>query len=395
MTANASRLRFLAEINTRVLPETTDPGFEFRYIDIGSVGRGHLVVEPETMAFEGAPSRARRVIRAGDCLVSTVRTYLRAVLPVRAELDGAIASTGFAVLTPGPRLEPRYLGWVAQSDPFIEEIVARSTGVSYPAINALELGNLEIPTPSIDRQRAIANFLDRETARIDTLIGKKQELLSLLDERWFAEVRERLASLGTDRVKLRHICIVKRGQSPRPIDDPSYFDDEGTHGWVRIEDASRSDMYLTTTTQRLSSKGKARSVPVGPGILLVSIAASVGKPIITAMDCCYHDGWVGLFDLRAVPEFVYFALLLPETFGGLGQVGTQVNINSEIVGNVTIPDVSHGVQKEFVAQVQHSRSHWQATRSAVVRQIDLLAEHRQALVTAAVTGEFKVPVAAA
>jgi type I restriction enzyme, S subunit len=72
---------------------------------------------------------------------------------------------------------------VAQSSPFIEAVVASSTGVSYPAIATSTLGGIKIPLPDLATQQRIAAFLDRETARIDQLIAKKQRLVGLLTEK--------------------------------------------------------------------------------------------------------------------------------------------------------------------------------------------------------------------
>jgi type I restriction enzyme S subunit len=91
-------------MNAAVLPETTSPNHEFRYIDIGAVGTGRLSHEPQKLRFETAPSRARRVLKVADTIVSTVRTYLKAVYFVDADADNLICSTGFVVLTPRPSL---------------------------------------------------------------------------------------------------------------------------------------------------------------------------------------------------------------------------------------------------------------------------------------------------
>src|SRR5882757_4053250 len=88
------------------------------------------------MLFHEAPSRARRKVRNGDILVSTVRTYLKAIATVSDAPDNLIASTGFCVIRPTDGLDAAYAGWVARSDQFVEEVVSRSVGVSYPAINA-------------------------------------------------------------------------------------------------------------------------------------------------------------------------------------------------------------------------------------------------------------------
>jgi type I restriction enzyme S subunit len=160
------RIKYLARVNQRSLPETAPPELEIRYADISTVGRGVLVAEPELMEFGVAPSRARRLVRAGDTIISTVRTYLRAVLSIDAELEGLVVSTGFAVLSPNQDVEPRYLAWAIQAGPFIEEIVARSVGISYPTINASEIGALSVPVPTLGRQKQVADFLDEARERL-------------------------------------------------------------------------------------------------------------------------------------------------------------------------------------------------------------------------------------
>jgi type I restriction enzyme S subunit len=176
------RLKYTASINDEALPETTDPDYEFTYVDIGSVDAIRGIVATETHRFENAPSRARRIVRDGDTIVSTVRTYLRAIAAIRDPQENLIVSTGFAVVRPR-KLDPGYLSYALRSPFFVDTVVSRSTGVSYPAINAPEVGNIGITLPSLAEQRAIAAFLDRETARIDALIEKKRRQIELLQEK--------------------------------------------------------------------------------------------------------------------------------------------------------------------------------------------------------------------
>lgn len=194
-------------INSETLPEDTDPATEFNYIDIGSVGSDGLIDGVVVMSFANAPSRARRVVRPGDVIVSTVRTYLRAVAAIGQQHAGYVCSTGFAVLRPTVRIDPRFLRYAVRAPGFVDEVVARSTGVSYPAITSTELGRIPISVPTLDAQREIADFLDGEFARIDDLraeldalgrsLGKAEERLiddllpdgPLLRLGWLAEVR--------------------------------------------------------------------------------------------------------------------------------------------------------------------------------------------------------------
>lgn len=175
------RVKYSASINDEALPETTDPGFELSYIDISSVDAIEGVVAIEEMVFEQAPSRARRIVRDGDTIVSTVRTYLRAIAPIREPRKNMIVSTGFAVIRPRG-IKSEFLSYAVREAGFVDTIVARSVGVSYPAVNASEIGLIPVPLPPIDDQCAIADFLDRETARIDEMVAKVETAIERLRE---------------------------------------------------------------------------------------------------------------------------------------------------------------------------------------------------------------------
>ena len=177
------RLKNWLRTNERVLPEGTDPDYEFEYLDIGSVGTGTLLAGPQKIRFESAPSRARRVVMSGDTIVSTVRTYLKAVWHAGGPTDHLIASTGFAVFSPGTHSFPEFVSYLCQSEFFTNRVAAESSGVSYPAIAESRLETLEVSVPPLLEQHGIASFLDREKARIDALVAKQQELIRLLQEK--------------------------------------------------------------------------------------------------------------------------------------------------------------------------------------------------------------------
>ena len=92
-----------------------------------------------------------------------------------------VVSTGFAVVRPHS-LNAKYCSWALREYGFVEEIVACSTGVSYPAINAAQIGDFSLPLPPLAEQHAIAAFLDRETVRIDKLVEKNRLLIERLAE---------------------------------------------------------------------------------------------------------------------------------------------------------------------------------------------------------------------
>lgn len=163
-------LKYHVNVNTKALSEYTPENTLLYYIDIGSVNSNGTVLEPEILTFGEAPSRARRVISAGDTIVSTVRTYLKAIAYFPHLQHNLICSTGFAVLTPRKRLFPKFLYYLMRSTQFVDNIMAHSVGVSYPAINASEMGRFPcLLPPTIEEQKEIAGFLDKEITKIDLL----------------------------------------------------------------------------------------------------------------------------------------------------------------------------------------------------------------------------------
>ena len=201
------KLKQKVKLNNSTLSETTDPYFEFGYIDIGSVNSGRLSEQPQKLQFYASPSRARRIVENGDTIVSTVRTYLKATW-FAENISNIICSTGFAVLTPGKDLSPKFVSYVAQSNAFTDQVMADSVGVAYPAISDTRLGSLFLCIPPLDEQAAIVEHLDKVTVDIDVAIAKARRQIELLQEyrtRLIADVvtgkldvREAVAQLPED-----------------------------------------------------------------------------------------------------------------------------------------------------------------------------------------------------
>jgi type I restriction enzyme S subunit len=190
--------------------------------------------------------------------------------------------------------------------------------------------------------------------------------------------------------KIKRLCLVRRGASPRPIEDPVYFDDEGEYAWVRIADVTASERYLEETTQRLSELGKAKSVPLDPGELFVSIAGTVGKPIITRIKCCIHDGFVYFAYLRESREYLYYLFSCGEPYKGLGKLGTQLNLNTDTIGDIYLPRPSMVEQERIVSYLDAEAAKINVLIGKVLDAITKLGELRAALISAAVTGKIDV-----
>lgn len=190
--------------------------------------------------------------------------------------------------------------------------------------------------------------------------------------------------------KIRTLSIVKRGASPRPIEDPKYFDENGEYAWVRIADVSSSERYLEETTQKLSKLGASLSIKREPGDIFISIAGTVGKPIITHIKCCIHDGFVWFPYLKQNTEFLYYIFMSGQPYLGLGKMGTQLNLNTETIGDIKVPIPGLQEQQNIVKFLDEECTKIDAQISKANRHIELLEELKQSIITEAVTGKIKV-----
>ena len=139
------KLKYCVDLNSSSLSENTDDYYEFDYVDISSVSLEKGIEKYEHMYFKDSPSRARRIVKKDDIIVSTVRTYLKAIAVIPDKKD-VIVSTGFAVLTPR-NINSSFLAYLTKSNYFVNLVSAHSVGVSYPAINSSVLVNLKIVIP--------------------------------------------------------------------------------------------------------------------------------------------------------------------------------------------------------------------------------------------------------
>lgn len=186
-------------------------------------------------------------------------------------------------------------------------------------------------------------------------------------------------------VKLKWLATVRRGASPRPIDDPIYFEENGEYGWVRIVDVTRSGKYLKNTEQKLSSVGAKLSAKLEPGNLILSIAGSVGKLCITAEKACVHDGFVYFKNLKTDVNWLYYSLQRSDVFDGIGKTGTQTNLNTETVGNIEVHLPNLELQRQIAAFLDQETAKIDLLIEKQEKLIELLDEKLKATITEAVT----------
>ncbi|MDF1612297.1 restriction endonuclease subunit S [Stygiobacter electus] len=206
--------------------------------------------------------------------------------------------------------------------------------------------------PPKQEQSAIAQVLsdtDELISSLEKLIEKKKLIKQGVMQQLLTG-KKRLPGFSGEweMKKLGDIAAIQRGASPRPIDSPDWYSSSSNVGWVRISDVTASNgRLLEKTEDYLSKAGIARSRFLKKGSLIMSICATVGIPVITNFDVCIHDGFVGFSNLYNVDKvFLLYKLKeLESIFKTLGQMGSQSNLNTELVNNyeINLPPIDEQV----------------------------------------------------
>ena len=415
----ASPLKAVATHNDDVLDETTAPDSEIVYVDISSVDPINGITAKETMLFSAAPSRARRRVQHGDVIVSTVRTYLRAIARVRDPEDNLVVSTGFAVVRPGGKLVPDFLGYIVSASYFVEQVIARSTGVSYPAINASELVAIPVAVPSLPEQIQIAAFLDRETAKIDELVAEQRRLMALLKEKRQAVISHAVTRGLNPDAPLKPSGIEWLGDVPEhwEITRVKYHCTVngriGFRGYTTEDQVEEGNGALVLGATHITQAGainlsapiylswekyyESPEIMVEPThILVVQRGSTCGKVGFVSDDigaATINPSLVLLKDIGCVGRLMFYFLssdLIQGMFQRvLGSTAIPM-LSQEQIGNIPflLPPVDE--QEALIAVLEKDLGTLDTLTTEAQRAIDLLQERRTALISAAVTGQIDV-----
>ncbi len=277
-------------------------------------------------------------------------------------------------------------------------------------IGADKYAYLPIVIPAIKTQKRITEFLDKATLQIDDAIKTKEKQLKTLEALKKSIIYKAVTKGLDDSVEMidskiewignipkywdvkmiKRFAEVKRGASPRPIADQKYFDEDGEFAWVRIADVTASGRYLENTTQRLSELGSQYSVKQYPNDLFISIAGTVGKPIISKIKCCIHDGFVWFDNPTFNKEYLYYIFYAGLPYGGLGKLGTQLNLNTDTIGKIYIPVIPNDELPKIVEYLDTEVEKINTLKENVKKQIEKLKEYKKSLIYEYVTGKKQI-----
>jgi type I restriction enzyme, S subunit len=388
------------------------------YLRAANVSDGQLnLYDIKEMNFSPGEQRIF-ALRAGDVLVTEGSGSIRTVgasAVWRSELPGTLCfqNTLLRLRSRSRVTDPRFLEWWCRSA-FGDGVFASiATGANIYHLSAERLRGLPIRCPPPDAQRAIADFLDAETARINALITKKRRLIGLIQEqtqsRIFAAVR---GSRGSDCEKDSGLDWLGMIPADWPVMSVGMqfevmlgkmLNEERSNGGhlktylrntnVQWDNIDTSDLLLMSFPPH-----ERRRYEVLAGDLLVCEGGEPGRAAIwdgSVAEIYYQKA---LHRVRprghSLPRWLFYCLRAAKdlnVFAIEGNTTTISHLTGEQLSAYRFPFPDKATQERLVAYLDMAAARDGKLVQLVQRQLDSITEHRQALITAAVTGELDIP----
>ncbi len=359
-------------------------------VDLGRCNGGLITSTARTLTKEGLRTGSASV-PAGSLVMST-----RAPIGYVAQSVSKLAfNQGCRGLVPSSPVDIRYYRYTFTS--MSAGLQSRGQGSTFSELSSEALAAMPLPLPSPRVQRAIADFLDAETARIDALITKKRELADLLEVRWQVMVRAVALSSGGPLVPLRRLWTVTdcKHRTPTYVEDgfPVVSPGDVTAGRLDLRQCHRFvsavDFADLTEGGRRPHRGDivySRNASIG-----IAAYVETDEPFTMGQDVCL---------IRSQMEDQLWMTYMLNSVGvdqlaemKIGSTFDRVNISQLL--DLQLPAPPPDVQRFEAQRLDEERQRVDRLHSSLQAQITLLRERRQALITAAVTGELELPGVAA
>ncbi len=348
-------------------------------------------------------------------MVSKLNVHKNCVAIVERHDDlPLVSSTEFVPFVP-TGIEPRYLKYVFQSEETIQHLMSFSESAtrSHARVNPSDIIKLKVHQPDLGVQESIANYLDREIARIDGLIAEKERMLALLEEKRAALI-SRVVTRGLDPNapfkpsgqewlgeipahwelwRLKHLGRVESG-SGFPHEFQGNEDCELL--FLKVSDMSlpgneyRISASNNTVSQEVARGLSATVLPAGAVVYAkIGAALLLNKRRILQREACVDNNMSAFVPGLVTSEWAHAWLSILD-FGAFVNPGAIPSFTEGQQKDLpmAVPPVDE--QKAITRSIEHANAQTSALKAEIARSIDLLRERRAALITAAVTGQISL-----
>ena len=244
-------------------------------------------------------------------------------------------------------LDPTFLALTISNGEQQKELSKRAQGKSVVHLRNSDLQEVNLTFPLLNEQKEISTLFEKmdsiitlHQCKLKKLNLAKKSLLQKLFPRNGSQipgVRFKGFTDAWEQRKLGDLAEIVRGASPRPISDSKWFDNNSDVGWLRISDVTAQDGRIQYLEQKISKLGQDKTRVVKTPHLLLSIAATVGKPVINYVPTGVHDGFLIFLNPKFNILYAFWWLeMFREEWNKYGQPGSQVNLNSDLVKNQVI-----------------------------------------------------------
>jgi len=286
----------------------------------------------------------------------------------------------------------------------IEKLVSASVGSTVQSLRKPIIYDLLLPFPPLYEQQQIGNILSTVDRKIEAITSKiieseklKHGLMQQILKKGIGQINFKDSELG--RIpeswgikKINEISNVVRGSSPRPAGDPKLFNGNFLP-WITVAEITNNrSKYLTRTKTHLTKLGSLQTRILQPGtVLLSNSGATLGVPTILKIEAGANDGVAAFLKLKEVSElflFYYLQSLTDYFRNQLAPGSGQPNLNTSLIGNVSIPIPSNEEQEKITSIL-----------FSIDEKIDILKEKNQAysdlksgLMQQLLTGKIRVNI---
>ncbi|MEU8196611.1 restriction endonuclease subunit S [Microbispora amethystogenes] len=340
------------------------------------------------------------LVRDGDVLLNITGASLGRVAFIPMGFGDANVNQHVCIIRPSRDVDTRFLAYACSSLTVQEQIFSSQVGGNRDGLNFEQVGNLQVWLPDLEEQRRIADFLDVESARMDKITAALRRQIEILNSREESVLHAFTALEGVPAVRIKHV-VSRLTSGPRGWG--ALIADEGVP-FIRITNVPRHGITLLLDDLLYVDAppgGERERTRTRHGDVLVSITADIGSVGFVEGEAINGNVSQHVCLLRADerichPKWLAYAIKAPVTNRVLKMSsygGTKVGLGLAEVADSAIPLPEIRVQKQQIDLIDKALSSSATLLAGLANKLSLITERRQALITAAVTGQIDVTTA--